>query len=241
MFEEFLKVSDINEIKQLSFILCNSNLYEISKTFLNNLFENLDPSLEDVNTISRICKGHVDSIRKSWKTIYLSEQKERGKGRDDRSTPLLEYRKKLETELTEFCKLIIDLIEKKFIKTGSDTTIKALLYRMIGDYWRYLAEIQRGYERGESTKNALSAYELAKDLIESCCGPAAAIRLSIMLNYSIFYFEILSNPDEALLKAQKTYEEGISCVDSLHESAYADSILMLQTIHRTILAWKLNK
>ena len=53
--------------------------------------------MDDLNTISRICKGQIDGFRKAWKQIYLAEQKERGKGRDDRTTPLLEYRKHLES------------------------------------------------------------------------------------------------------------------------------------------------
>jgi len=217
-------------------------IFSDSRSFLDRLVHNEeDLVLDDINAISRICKGKVDSIRKGWKAIYLAEQKERGKGRDDRSTPLLEYRKKLESELTEFSKFVIEMIQKYLINRTTDTTIRGLLYRMIGDYWRYLAEIQRGYDRRDSITKASSAYQEAEDLIVACCGPAAAIRLSLMLNIAIFRFEILSEPDEALGIAQKAFDEGVSCVDTLHEEAYSDSILQLQILHRTIIAWQLNK
>jgi hypothetical protein len=62
-----------------------------------------------------------------------------------------------------------------------------------------------------------------------------------MLNMAIFKFEILSEPDEALDLARKAYEEGIASVDSLREEAYADSILLLQMIHRTTAAWSRTK
>ena len=127
------------------------------------------------------------------------------------------------------------------ITRTNDTAMRGLLFKMTGDYWRYLAEVQRGYDRRESANKALSAYQEAEDLIVACTGAAAASRLSLMLNMAMFKFEILSEPDEALEMLKKAYEEGIACVDALHEEAYSDSILMLQIIHRTIFAWSKNK
>lgn len=203
--------------------------------------EKTEMNMDDLNTISRICKGQIDGFRKAWKQIYLAEQKERGKGRDDRTTPLLEYRKHLESKISGQSREIIEIIQKKLITRTNDTAMRGLLFKMTGDYWRYLAEVQRGYDRRESANKALSAYQEAEDLIVACTGAAAASRLSLMLNMAMFKFEILSEPDEALDMLKKAYEEGIACVDSLHEEAYSDSILMLQIIHRTIFAWSKNK
>ena len=242
MFSDFLQSAEISEVRKFALDLCDANLFDYAKNCIMRLAENdSDLQLEDINVISRICKGKMDSTRKTWKTIYLSEQKERGKGRDDRSTPLLEYRKNVEQEITAFSKEIIEMIQKSLINRTNDTSMRGLLYRMVGDYWRYLAEIQRSYDRRDSTNKALAAYQEAEDLIVACCGPAAAIRLSLMLNIAIFRFEILSEPDEALDIALKAYNEGIATVDSLHDEAYTDSILLLQMLHRTIVSWQQNK
>jgi hypothetical protein len=183
----------------------------------------------------------MDSYRKAWKAVYLSEQKERGKGRDDRSTPLLDYRKQLESNITDLAKGTIEMVQKKLIPRTNDTSMRGLLFKMMGDFWRYLAEIQRGYDRRESANKSLAAYQEAEDLIVASTGPAAAVRLSLLLNMAIFRFEILSEPDDALALAKKAYDEGIAAVDSLREEAYADSILLLQMIHRTMAAWMRNK
>ena len=242
MFSDFLTTAEISEVRKFALDLCDANLFDYAKNCIPRLAENdSDLQLEDINVISRICKGKMDAARKTWKTIYLSEQKERGKGRDDRSTPLLEFRKGIEQEITAFSKEIIEMIQKSLINRTNDTSMRGLLYRMIGDYWRYLAEIQRSYDRRDSTNKALAAYQEAEDLIVACCGPAAAIRLSLMLNIAIFRFEILSEPDEALDIALKAYNEGIATVDSLHDEAYTDSILILQMLHRTIVSWQQNK
>jgi hypothetical protein len=200
-----------------------------------------DFTIDDQNAIARICKGSMDALRKAWKSVYLAEQKERGKGRDDRSTPLLDYRKRLEAGITDLAKETIEMVQKKLIVRAKDASIRGLLFKMTGDFWRYLAEIQRGYDRRESANKSLAGYQEAEDLIVASTGPAAAVRLALLLNMAIFRFEILSEPDEALDLARKAYDEGIAAVDSLREEAYADSILLLQMIHRTMAAWSRNK
>jgi hypothetical protein len=219
-----------------------SFLFSHAKACLPRLTENeAELTIDDLNAISRICKGSMDSYRKAWKAIYLSEQKERGKGRDDRSTPLLEFRRQLESNITDLAKSTIEIVQKKLLGRTNDTSMRGLLFKTTGDYWRYLAEIQRGYDRRESANKALGAYQEAEDLIVASTGPAAAVRLSLMLNMAIFKFEILSEPDDALELARKAYDEGIASVDSLREEAYADSILLLQMIHRTTAAWTRTK
>lgn len=242
MLTEFLGDADVDETRHVMVCLCNAGLYEVARECLQKLVSpDAELTIDDYNAASRTCKGIMDSYRKAWKSIYLAEQKERGKGRDDRSMPLLEFRKQLEANLTEFAKETIEMIEKKLMTRTSDTAMKGLLFKMVGDYWRYLAEIQRGYDRRESANKALSAYQESEDLIVACTGPAAAQRLSLMLNTAIFKFEILSEPDEALELVQKAYAEGMAVVDSLKGEAYADSVLLLQMIHRTIASWTRGK
>ncbi|KAH0792662.1 14-3-3-like protein GF14-6 [Histomonas meleagridis] len=213
-----------------------------AKTCLNRLAsEESELSIDDQNIISRICKGEIDSLRRAWKSIYLSEQKERGKGRDDRSTLILEYRKQLESKITDFTTGVVEMVQNKLIPRTSDTTMRGMMFKMIGDYQRYLAEIQRGYERRESTNRAMAAYQEAEDLIVACCSPAAAPRLSLMLNMAIFKFEILSDPDEALAFVKKAYADGVAVIDNLHNEEYTDSILLLQMLHRTIVSWTKNR
>lgn len=242
MLKEFLGVATVEEARTVVLALCDAGLYEVAHEGLEMIVESDgELGIEDQNAVSRTCKGIMDSYRKAWKSISFTEQKERGKGRDDRSTPLMEYRKNLEGIMTGFAKQTIDLIEKKLIERATDTSLKGLLFKMVGDFWRYLAEIQRGYDRKESAGKALSAYQESEDLIVACTGPAAAQRLSLMLNMAVFKFEILSEPDEALDLARKAYNEGLAAVDSLREEAYADSIMLLQMLQRTIASWTRTK
>jgi len=60
-------------------------------------------------------KNSVGSRRTAWRAISSIEQKEESKG--SRHLPLLkEYKKKIETELTNFCNDIISLLDSNLIK-----------------------------------------------------------------------------------------------------------------------------
>ena len=94
MLAEFLEVATVDEVRRVVLALCDSGLYEQAREGLDKIVSaEGELSIEDQNAVSRTCKGIMDSYRKSWKSVSFSEQKERGKGRDDRSTPLRAHRK----------------------------------------------------------------------------------------------------------------------------------------------------
>ena len=72
-----------------------------------------------------------------------------------------------------------------------------------GDYHRYLAEFATGNDRKEAAENSLVAYKTATDLAMSELPPTHPIRLGLALNFSVFYYEIMSSPDKACQLAKQ--------------------------------------
>eukprot|EP00617_Octactis_speculum_P021557 CAMPEP_0185753430 /NCGR_PEP_ID=MMETSP1174-20130828/12159_1 /TAXON_ID=35687 /ORGANISM="Dictyocha speculum, Strain CCMP1381" /LENGTH=69 /DNA_ID=CAMNT_0028431269 /DNA_START=297 /DNA_END=503 /DNA_ORIENTATION=- len=68
---------------------------------------------------------------------------------------------------------------------------------MKGDYHRYLAEFQQADERKQSSNDALDAYTNAQTFAAAELPPTHPIRLGLALNFSVFYYEIMSSPDRA--------------------------------------------
>jgi hypothetical protein len=78
----------------------------------------------------------------------------------------------------------------------------------------YLAEFASGEDRKEKALKAQKKYEEATKQGTSL--PATnPIRLGLALNYSVFYYEILNQPQEACTLAKAAFDDAISELDRL--------------------------
>ncbi|KAF6150859.1 hypothetical protein GIB67_020942 [Kingdonia uniflora] len=68
---------------------------------------------------------------------------------------------------------------------------------MKGDYFRYLAEFKTDQERKDATDQSLKGYEAASKMASTDLSSTHPIRLSLALNFSVFYYEILNSPERA--------------------------------------------
>jgi len=95
------------------------------------------------------------------------------------------------------CKEVLTLLKDRLIPGAVVTEEKVFYMKMQGDYNRYICEFSRSQIRtqyiNEANDNYLKAMEEAESL--SSTNP---LRLGLTLNYSVFTYEMLSNPDEAI-------------------------------------------
>ena len=75
--------------------------------------------------------------------------------------------------------------------------------KMKGDYYRYLAEVAIGDARKAVVDDSQKAYQDAFDIAKSSMQPTHPIRLGLALNFSVFYYEIMSSPDKACQLAKQ--------------------------------------
>ena len=80
----------------------------------------------------------------------------------------------------------------------------------MGDYHRYLAEFAQGDTRKTSADESLEAYKAATDVAQTELPPTHPIRLGLALNFSVFYYEILSSPDQACQLAKQAFDDAIA-------------------------------
>ena len=77
---------------------------------------------------------------------------------------------------------------------------------MKGDYYRYLAEVATGDARKAVVDDSQKAYQDAFDIAKSSMQPTHPIRLGLALNFSVFYYEIMSSPDKACQLAKQVID-----------------------------------
>eukprot|EP00020_Sapocribrum_chincoteaguense_P008201 CAMPEP_0170738022 /NCGR_PEP_ID=MMETSP0437-20130122/4434_1 /TAXON_ID=0 /ORGANISM="Sexangularia sp." /LENGTH=245 /DNA_ID=CAMNT_0011076439 /DNA_START=51 /DNA_END=788 /DNA_ORIENTATION=+ len=197
---------------------------------------NVELSVEERNLLSVAYKNVIGARRASWRIISSIEQKEESKGNDGHVKKIKEYRKKVEKELEEICGDILNILEKNLIPSATSGESKVFYYKMKGDYHRYLAEFADASRRNEAAENSLAAYKSASEVATEL-PTTHPIRLGLALNFSVFFYEIMNQPDKACELAKQAFDDAISELDTLSEDSYKDSTLIMQLLRDNLTLW----
>merc|ERR1719482_1272290 len=108
---------------------------------------------------------------------------------------------------------------------------------MKADYYRYIAEFADGGDKSQSAESARKAYEDAQKVAEKDLAVTHPIRLGLALNFSVFQYEVLSNPDEACKMARTAFEDAIAELDNVAKDSYKDSTLIMQLLRDNLTPW----
>merc|ERR1711879_352690 len=141
-----------------------------------------------------------------------------------------EYCGKVEAELQKICDTILGLLDNNLISKASTGESKVFYQKMKADYYRYIAEFSDGDAKSKAAEQARLAYEDAAKVAEKDLAVTHPIRLGLALNFSVFQYEVLSNPDEACKMARTAFEEAIAELDNVAEDSYKDSTLIMQLL-----------
>jgi hypothetical protein len=203
-------------------------------------------SEEERNLFSMAYKHVVSARRSSWRVIAALERNgPDASGGEKLYTLTKDYKNDIEKELNDICREVLGLLydyllpQAEYSDTGED---KVFYLKMKGDYYRYLVEIASEDTRtglAESSQNAYSkAYEVATYTMQ----PTHPIRLGIALNYSVFYYEILNQANDACKLAKKAFGDAMAELDNLgvdsFKDTYTDSTLIMHILLENLLLWK---
>jgi len=182
-------------------------------------------------------KNEIGARRASWRIISSIEQKEESKGNEAHVKSIKAYRNKIEKELVDTCKSILQLLEEFLLPKAQSGESKVFYSKMKGDYHRYLAEFATGTQRKEAAEQSLISYKAAQDIAITELPSTHPIRLSLALNFSVFYYEILNSPDRACQLAKHAFDDAIAQLDTLSEDSYKDSTLIMQLLRDNLTLW----
>eukprot|EP00917_Polyrhabdina_sp_WS-2016_P021184 GHVP01045703.1.p1 GENE.GHVP01045703.1~~GHVP01045703.1.p1 ORF type:complete len:268 (+),score=38.48 GHVP01045703.1:54-806(+) len=194
-------------------------------------------SVEERNLLSVAYKNAAGARRASWRIISSVEAKERTKNHTANVLLAAEYRQRVEDELNKICTDIVDLLENNLIKVANSAEAKVFYYKMKGDYFRYISEFSAEGSKDEPAQKANASYEAATNIAVQELGSTHPIRLGLALNYSVFHYEIMSNPEQACKMAQTAFDEAIAELDNLSEDSYKDSTLIMQLLRDNLTLW----
>ena len=144
-------------------------------------------SSDERNLLSVAFKNLISSKRAACRTIAAIEQNPKY---SKYASALSGYKSNIEDKLTGDCKQIIALINNKVLSKPCEGEAKAFFVKMVGDYYRYIAENAKGALMEEVKQSALKAYTEANQITLPPCNP---IKLGLALNFSVFHYEVLKN------------------------------------------------
>jgi len=194
-------------------------------------------SVEERNLLSVAYKNAVGSRRAAWRIITSVEQKEKTKGNEAQAAYAKEYCAKVEAELQDICDTILALLDANLITKSSTGESKVFYQKMKADYFRYIAEFSQGDKKAKAADSARLAYEEAQKVAEKDLAVTHPIRLGLALNFSVFQYEVLQNPDEACKMARTAFEDAIAELDNVAEDSYKDSTLIMQLLRDNLTLW----
>merc|ERR1712176_1682198 len=194
-------------------------------------------SVEERNLLSVAYKNAVGSRRAAWRIITSVEQREKSKGNEEQAKYAKEYCSKVESELQKICDTILGLLDNNLIPKASNGESKVFYQKMKADYYRYIAEFSTGDAKSKAAESARNAYEDAHKVAEKDLVVTHPIRLGLALNYSVFQYEVLAQPEEACKMARTAFEDAIAELDNVAEDSYKDSTLIMQLLRDNLTLW----
>jgi len=186
-------------------------------------------NVEERNLLSVAFKNVVGSKRASWRTLNAEDQI---------NEELLEkYKTRVENELKGKCQEVLALLADHLLPAykGKANESEVFYLKMSADYYRYLAEFAN--ESGQNGKKAEEHYKQAMEVAESALNETHPTRLGLALNFSVCYYEILKQPEDACNLAKKAFDGAISKLDTLNDSSYKDSTLIMQLLRDNLTLW----
>ncbi|XP_055280350.1 14-3-3 protein theta-like [Moschus berezovskii] len=188
---------------------------------------------EERNLPSVAYRNVVGGRRSAWRVISSIQQKT---DTSDKKLQLIkDCREKVESELRSICTTVLELLDKYLIANNPES--KVFYLKMKGDYFRYLAEVACGDDRKQTIDNSQGAYQEAFDISKKEMQPTPPMRLGLALNFSVFYYEILNNPEPACTLSETAFDEATAELDTLIEDSYKDSTLIMQLLREDLTLW----
>lgn len=190
-------------------------------------------TVEERNLLSVAYKNVIGTRRAAWRVVNSIELQQKD---ERRSVMVTDYKKRIEQELTEICNDIIGILDQHLIPACNSEESSVFHLKLKADYYRYLAEFSSGDARRAAADNAQKAYSEAMSHAENI--PITnPIRLGLVLNYTVFNYEIQNQHGEACKMAKDAFEQAVEELDDLSQETYKDSTLILQLLKDNLSLW----
>ena len=221
----------------LSKLYWKAELYQKMISFIKE-FISLDPKLEkeERDIIATGFKDMISNKRSSWHILHLMERKEKKK-KINTLKEIKIVKNNTEKEIRDICNTLQDLVDKYILPKNDDVENIVFFYKLKADYFRYICEFAEGKEYTDNFNNAEDYYTKAYNLALKNLPILNCNRMAVILNYSIFLYEIKKDKKTAFEIAKKTFFENDKFSDVLEKAKNKDTFFLVQLLRENLLLW----
>jgi len=220
-----------------------------------------DAASDPVHRISVAFKNYVNPLRQRQRIVNTqgnSDMADLAKTCKDLSEAYKDYAL---VELKERCNEVTDLLDKIIdaftnsrepddsdkrkgwapesveFKAAYEADVRLItIYKMKGDYFRYISEHN---DKKEDKQAAKEAYQKAWHHVnQNNLNTTHPTRLGLALNNSVFLWEIMKEKVEAKDMAKDAFDKGISKLDDASQGDYQDATLIMQLLRDNLTIWQ---
>jgi hypothetical protein len=129
------------------------------------------------------------------------------------------------------------LTKSKVLNNGKpiENEAKAFFVKLVGDYYRYIAESATGDRYEVVKQEALKAYTEANQI---SLPPCNSIRLGLALNFSVFYYEVMKDQKKACDLADSSLQAALEKIDDLVEEEFRDAKSIIELLKENLSLWR---
>lgn len=218
--------------------------FEDMTEFLEQMVVNKkeDLSSDERNLLSIAYKNTISLRRQAVRTLLAYELKEKKKEESVYLPYIIEYKKRIEVELTNLCEKIIKNIDDYLIPRATEAEAKVFYHKMKADYYRYIAENVEGENKQKYAQSSLASYEAATAAAGSL-SISNPIRLGLALNFSVFYYEVLGSQDTACTIAKEILElakKELGNLDDDDNDEHKDALSIINLLQENLNMWTVD-
>ena len=203
-----------------------------------NKYIELNPKLskDEKKLLSDAYKNIISDKRNSLHILLSLSQKEDSK-QPNKEKGISIIKEKIISELTTIFQEVHSIIDKYLLPNAQDNESKILYMKLKADYYRYHCEFAEGDEFEEISKKTRNLYKEALDLAQKDLPLYNEITLGLVLNFSVFEYDIMDNKNDAFDMATKIYNDIMKILDDVEKKRSSENLLLVQMIKENINNW----
>ena len=181
-------------------------------------------------------KNNISNKRNSFQILLNLLSKEDPK-QANKVNEISKIKEKVLSELKPILQEGLSILDGYLIPNAEDNESKILYMKLKADFYRYRCEFSEGEEFEEAANNSRKLYKEAFDLAEKELPLCNEIRLGLVLNYTVFEFDIMENKKEAYDMALKYYNNSLKILDDDENIIEYENLLLIHEIKDNTDNW----